>query len=104
MSEKKKDTTDVAGDSPEKTLLTLDQLSQTIDVMSSVVNRLRSHLSEQLNVARSEQQTKTQPVEHTANTTQEKDSAQDQGPRFIVEIHSDKEAESLPLDSPKILH
>ena len=30
---------------PQRTLLTLDQLSQTIDVMSSVVNRLRSHLS-----------------------------------------------------------
>ena len=28
--------------------MTLDQLSQTIEVMSSVVNRLRQHLSEQL--------------------------------------------------------
>ncbi len=33
---------------PERTLLTLDQLSQTIEVMTSVVNRLRQHLSEQL--------------------------------------------------------
>ena len=33
---------------PERTLMTLDQLSQTIEVMSSVVNRLRQHLSEQL--------------------------------------------------------
>ena len=34
--------------SPEKTLITLEQLSQTIEVMTSVVNRLRQHLSEQL--------------------------------------------------------
>mgnify|MGYP001189741995 CR=1 FL=1 len=33
---------------PEKTLITLEQLSQTIEVMTSVVNRLRQHLSEQL--------------------------------------------------------
>ena len=32
--------------SPEKTLITLEQLSQTIEVMTSVVNRLRQHLSE----------------------------------------------------------
>ena len=35
-------------DDPERTLITLDQLSQTIEVMTSVVNRLRRHLSEQL--------------------------------------------------------
>ena len=34
--------------SPEKTLITLEQLSQTIEVMTSVVNRLRQHLSQQL--------------------------------------------------------
>ena len=33
---------------PERTLITLDQLSQTIEVMTSVVNRLRQHLSEQV--------------------------------------------------------
>lgn len=33
---------------PERTLVTLEQLSQTIEVMTSVVNRLRQHLSEQL--------------------------------------------------------
>ena len=33
-------------DEPEKTLVTLDQLSQTIEVMTSVVNRLRRHLSD----------------------------------------------------------
>lgn len=35
-------------DDPERTLVTLDQLSQTIEVMTSVVNRLRRHLSEQI--------------------------------------------------------
>ena len=33
---------------PERTLITLEQLSQTIEVMTSVVDRLRQHLSEQL--------------------------------------------------------
>ena len=33
---------------PERTLITLEQLSQTIEVMTTVVNRLRQHLSEQL--------------------------------------------------------
>ena len=44
MSEKEKQ----ADNDPERTLITLDQLSQTIEVMTSVVNRLRQHLSEQL--------------------------------------------------------
>jgi len=44
MSEKEKR----ADSDPERTLMTLDQLSQTIEVMTSVVNRLRQHLSEQL--------------------------------------------------------
>jgi|TARA_B110000467_G_C17966089_1_gene287644 hypothetical protein len=43
MSEKK-----YADDDPERTLVTLDQLSQTIEVMTSVVNRLRRHLSDQI--------------------------------------------------------
>jgi len=43
MSEKK-----YADDDPEHTLVTLDQLSQTIEVMTSVVNRLRRHLSDQI--------------------------------------------------------
>ena len=43
MSEEKQSEND-----PERTLLTLDQLSQTIEVMTSVVNRLRQHLGEQL--------------------------------------------------------
>jgi hypothetical protein len=41
---------------PERTLITLEQLSQTIEVMTSVVNRLRQHLSEQLYAQMEEQQ------------------------------------------------
>ncbi|MEX2469032.1 MAG: hypothetical protein WD396_04685 [Pseudohongiellaceae bacterium] len=37
-----------ADNDPKRTLVTLEQLSQTIEVMTSVVNRLRQHLSEQL--------------------------------------------------------
>lgn len=43
MKEKKHRPTD-----PNSTLITLDQLSQTIEVMTNVVNRLREHLSEQV--------------------------------------------------------
>lgn len=43
MTEKK-----YADDDPERTLVTLDQLSQTIEVMTNVVNRLRRHLSDQI--------------------------------------------------------
>ena len=48
MSEEKQLKTQFDND-PEQTLITLEQLSQTIEVMTSVVNRLRQHLSEQLN-------------------------------------------------------
>ncbi|MAV52339.1 MAG: hypothetical protein CBE20_00740 [Gammaproteobacteria bacterium TMED260] len=51
MSEEKPSEND-----PERTLLTLDQLSQTIEVMTSVVNRLRQHLSEQLKTQAETQQ------------------------------------------------
>lgn len=46
-------------DDPERTLVTLDQLSQTIEVMTTVVNRLRRHLSEQIK-AQLENQTEAQ--------------------------------------------
>ena len=47
MSDKEKLDKNYSSD-PERTLITLEQLSQTIDVMTSVVDRLRQHLSEQL--------------------------------------------------------
>lgn len=45
-----------ANNDPERTLLTLDQLSQTIEVMTSVVNRLRLHLGEQIKAQTASQQ------------------------------------------------
>ena len=51
---------------PEKTLITLEQLSQTIEVMTSVVNRLRQHLSQQL-----EHQLLTQNTEKQASIKEE---------------------------------
>ena len=44
-----------ADNDPERTLVTLEQLSQTIEVMTSVVNRLRQHLSDQLQAKLAEQ-------------------------------------------------
>jgi CO dehydrogenase nickel-insertion accessory protein CooC1 len=48
---------------PERTLITLEQLSQTIEVMTSVVNRLRQHLSEQLHAQMEEQQEQKKVVD-----------------------------------------
>jgi hypothetical protein len=48
VSDKKKVDAPLSAEDSERTLITLDQLSQTIEVMSSVVNRLRAHLSEQV--------------------------------------------------------
>ena len=47
MSDKEKLDKNYSSD-PERTLITLEQLSQTINVMTSVVDQLRQHLSEQL--------------------------------------------------------
>jgi hypothetical protein len=48
VSDKKKQEGKTLAEDSQRTLVTLDQLSQTIEVMSSVVNRLRAHLSEQV--------------------------------------------------------
>tara|TARA_Y100000385_G_C12705292_1_gene472276 strand:- start:243 stop:518 length:276 start_codon:yes stop_codon:yes gene_type:complete len=48
VNDKKKVGAPSSAEDSERTLVTLDQLSQTIEVMSSVVNRLRMHLSEQV--------------------------------------------------------
>ena len=51
--------------------MTLDQLSQTIEVMSSVVNRLRQHLSEQLREqAVRAQQDAPEPASETKDSSQ----------------------------------
>ena len=48
MIDKKKVGAPSSAQDSERTLVTLDQLSQTIEVMSSVINLLRTHLSEQI--------------------------------------------------------
>jgi hypothetical protein len=62
MSDKEKLDKTYSSD-PERTLITLEQLSQTIDVMTSVVERLRQHLSEQL-----KSQIKTQQLKDSNET------------------------------------
>lgn len=67
-----------ADDDPERTLVTLEQLSQTIEVMTSVVNRLRQHLSEQLQAQVAEQKDLTDTgseQEITVTDTSEQPSA-----------------------------
>jgi len=95
---------------PERTLITLEQLSQTIEVMTSVVNRLRQHLSEQLHTQMEEQQEQKkvdskqsadltedsatlavstasdERQEKTANQKTTDDSAEKKKESFVVEI------------------
>ncbi|MFT4863150.1 MAG: hypothetical protein ACI95C_002378 [Pseudohongiellaceae bacterium] len=62
---------------PERTLITLEQLSQTIEVMTSVVNRLRQHLSEQLHAQMEEQNVNLDKVQSKGASMSKK-----QGPAF----------------------
>lgn len=107
MSEEKQTEND-----PEKTLLTLDQLSQTIEVMTSVVNRLRQHLSEQLQAqadARAAQQAEELELEEQqVSATPEKNEilaekgSKESKESFVVEI---KQQESDPVrKNSKTLH
>lgn len=105
MSEEKQTEND-----PEKTLLTLDQLSQTIEVMTSVVNRLREHLSEQLKAQAAEQAKLKEEAElaaaleaeiaSQAETEQAVPASKKES--FVVEI---KQQEAEPVrKNPKTLH
>jgi TolA-binding protein len=60
---------------PERTLITLEQLSQTIEVMTSVVNRLRQHLSEQLHAQMEEQNLKLEQAKADGGSDIGSDSA-----------------------------
>jgi len=59
---------------PERTLITLEQLSQTIEVMTSVVNRLRQHLSEQLHAQMEEQNVKLKKTDSDTDSVLETDA------------------------------
>ena len=94
--------------SPEKTLITLEQLSQTIEVMTSVVNRLRQHLSEQLeNQLGRQNETEKDQVKAKINTNTdslEKDNqTQDElQTKAVLEIK--QQAPPTQRKSRKILH
>ena len=99
-----------ANDDPERTLLTLDQLSQTIEVMTSVVNRLRLHLGEQIK-AQIESQKATQTAKDAANKTatatvdperNKSQVTQQKRESFIIEL-SQPETDSVHK-STKTLH
>jgi len=77
---------------PERTLLTLDQLSQTIEVMTSVVNRLRQHLSDQILARnaqeleeREKQQLKATQAQQTRDNKLNRDSKNKPNPEVAAE-------------------
>ena len=84
MSEKK-----YADDDPERTLVTLDQLSQTIEVMTSVVNRLRRHLSDQIKAQLASQIEAQEELEALA-------AVQIESPVQTATSESNDEAETAP--------
>lgn len=95
-----------AENDPERTLVTLEQLSQTIEVMTSVVNRLRQHLSEQLHANSEPQDSSEKPAvlptetEQPSAQTSEADAPKKES--FVVEIN---QQDSIPVrKSNKTLH
>ena len=85
-------------DEPERTLVTLDQLSQTIEVMTSVVNRLRRHLSEQIKAqieaqeVLEEQRVQEEQAaadQNTAAKTETSDT-KDKRESFVIEISQEE--------------
>lgn len=64
MSDNKRATTDT-----ETILMALDQISQTIDVMTSVVGRLRTYLQEQESTRKSENAAEQAMAQIDANST-----------------------------------
>lgn len=99
---------DVEND-PERTLITLDQLSQTIEVMTSVVNRLRRHLSEQIKAKVQEQAEREKckaPDSQIQVSDKVSDAAAEQAAQrresFVVEI-SQQETDPVRKTN-KILH
>ncbi|NQV69973.1 MAG: hypothetical protein HQ498_08100 [Pseudohongiella sp.] len=114
-------------DDPQRTLVTLDQLSQTIEVMTNVVNRLRRHLSDQIKAQlenqmesqmeaqleamleaqqlNAQRDTTTEPLEPTRRApadSQPSTSKNTKRESFVVEINQ-QEADPRPK-TRKILH
>ena len=90
--------------SPEKTLITLEQLSQTIEVMTSVVNRLRQHLSEQLEKQNLIKQKELSSNSEDINNASEAQSKLQNGRRAKTVIEISQQDSTLPRKTEKVIH
>ena len=90
--------------SPEKTLITLEQLSQTIEVMTSVVNRLRQHLNEQLEKQNLIKQKELSSNSEDINNASEAQSKLQNGRRAKTVIEISQQDSTLPRKTEKVIH
>jgi len=90
-----------ASQNAEQTLLTLEQLSQTLEVMSAVVDRLKSHLTRQLSLTQElfNDEEKLRKIEAEQRAEQSRRLQQES---FVVEI-TQKELES-GVKGKKVVH
>ena len=90
--------------SPEKTLITLEQLSQTIEVMTSVVNRLRQHLNEQLEKQNLIRQKELSSNSEDINNGSEAESKLHNERRSKTVIEISQQDSTLPRKTEKVIH
>ena len=90
--------------SPEKTLITLEQLSQTIEVMTSVVNRLRQHLNEQLEKQNLIKQKELSSNSKDKNYASEAQSKLHNERRAKTVIEISQQDSTLPRKTEKVIH
>lgn len=90
--------------SPEKTLITLEQLSQTIEVMTSVVNRLRQHLNEQLEKQNLIKQKELRSNSEDINNASEVQSKLQNERRAKTVIEISQQDSTLPRKTEKVIH
>ena len=90
--------------SPEKTLITLEQLSQTIEVMTSVVNRLRQHLNEQLEKQNLIKQKELSSNSEDINNASEAQSKLQNERRAKTVIEISQQNSTLPRKTEKVIH
>ncbi|MFL2873383.1 MAG: hypothetical protein ACJZ8M_08630 [Pseudohongiellaceae bacterium] len=90
--------------SPEKTLITLEQLSQTIEVMTSVVNRLRQHLNEQLEKQNLIKQKELSSNSKDINNASEAQSKLQNERRAKTVIEISQQDSTLPRKTEKVIH
>ena len=90
--------------SPEKTLITLEQLSQTIEVMTSVVNRLRQHLNEQLEKQNLLKQGELQSSSEDINSASEAQSKIQNERRGNTVLEISQQDNKLSRKTDKVIH